>query len=199
MDGYSRMVAIFKVILPLAALALLSTVFMLSRNLNPTAIIPFAENEIAERLRDKQITSPVYSGTTSDGDEISVTARQASPGGLGTPATARDLHASIVSPDGLRITLNSETGTLGLAENRATFGGSVKIETNTGYVLETDLLNTSLNSIDANTPGQVTGDGPIGQLTAGNMTIRSEINDGSVHMLFNGGVKLIYTPKQLER
>ncbi|MBL4768371.1 MAG: hypothetical protein JKY94_11775 [Rhodobacteraceae bacterium] len=199
MDGYSRMVAIFKVILPLAALALLSTVFLLSRNLNPTATAPFAEHEIADRLRDKQITSPVFSSTTSKGDEILVTAKQASPGGPGAPATAVDLRASILSPDGLRITLNSKNGTLDIIKNRATFTGAVQIETNTGYVLETDLLNTSLNSIDADSPGQVIGNGPIGHLTAGNMTIRSENSDGSVHMLFNDGVKLIYTPKQPER
>lgn len=199
MDSYSRMVAIFKVILPLAALGLLSTVFLLSRNINPTATIPFAEHEIAERLRDKQITAPVFSGTTSNGDEISVTASQAIPGGSGEPATASDLRASIVSPDGLEITLRSKNGTLDFTGNRATFDGAVRIETTTGYLLETEKLHTALDSIDANTPGLVTGDAPIGHITAGNMTIRSENDDGPVHMLFNNGVKLIYTPKQPER
>lgn len=199
MDSYSRMVAILKVILPLAALGLLSTVFLLSRNLNPTATIPFAEHEIAERLRDKLITAPVFSSTTSHGDEISVTASQASPGGSGQPATAIDLRASIVSPDGLRITLRSERGTLDFIDNHATFDGAVRIETTTGYVLETEKLHTALDNIDANSPGQVTGTAPIGHITAGNMTIRSENDDGTVHMLFNNGVRLIYTPKQPER
>lgn len=199
MDRYSRMVAFFKVLLPLAALGLLSTVFLLSRNINPTATVPFAEHEIADRLREKQITAPVFSGTTENGDEISVTAAQASPGASGSPATAVELRASLLTPDGLRIMLRSKTGTVNFTEKRATFEGDVEIETTTGYVLETALLNTSLDSVEANSPGQVTGDSPIGHLIAGNMTITAGNDEGSLHMLFNNGVKLIYTPKQPER
>ena len=45
MDRYSRMVAIFKVLLPLAALAILSTLFLLSRTIDPTTTIPFADQD----------------------------------------------------------------------------------------------------------------------------------------------------------
>lgn len=199
MDRYSRMVAFFKVLLPLAALGLLATVFLFSRNINPTATIPFAENEIADRLRDKQITAPVFSGKTENGDEISVTATEASPGISGAPATAIDLRASLLTPVGLRIDLSSDNGTVDFSAKRATFQGDVEIATTTGYVLETALLNTSLDSVDADSPGEVTGDSPLGQLSAGNMTIRSENGNGAVHILFNDGVKLVYTPKQTER
>ena len=199
MDRYSRMVAFFKVLLPLAALGLLATVFLFSRNINPTATIPFADSEIAERLRDRQVTSPVYSGKTENGDEISVTATSASPGISGAPATAIDLRASLLTPDGLRIDLGSDNGTVDFSAKRATFKGDVEISTTTGYVLETALLNTSLDSVNANSPGKIAGDSPFGQLFAGNMTIRSEIDNGTVHILFNDGVKLVYTPKQTER
>lgn len=199
MDRYSRTVAVFKVLLPLAALALLSTVFLLSHNINPTATIPFSDHEVAERLRDKQITGPVFSATTRQGGEIRITASQARPGGAGTPATATDLRASITSPDGLRITLQSATGSLDLPDNRATFTGTVRIETTTGYVLATDVLHTSLDTIDASTPGQITGNSPIGRLIAGQMQIRADNGTGSVHMLFNNGVKLVYTPQYAGR
>ena len=43
MDRYSRMIAFLKVLLPLMALALLSTLFLLSQNTEPMASIPFAE------------------------------------------------------------------------------------------------------------------------------------------------------------
>ncbi|MBV1897323.1 MAG: hypothetical protein KUG70_12740 [Rhodobacteraceae bacterium] len=195
MDRYSRMVAIFKVLLPLAALGLLATVFLFSRNMNPTATIPFADNEIAERLRDRQVTAPVYSTRTADGDEISVTAAQASPSISGAPATAIDLRASLLTPVGLRIDLSSKNGTVDFFAKRATFQGDVEISTTTGYVLETALLNTSLDSVDADSPGDVTGNSPFGQLSAGNMTIRTEIDTGTVHILFNDGVKLVYTPE----
>ena len=54
MDRYSRMIVWLKVLLPLMALALLSTLFLLSRNVDPLASIPFAQAEIDERLKEKK-------------------------------------------------------------------------------------------------------------------------------------------------
>ncbi|MEO0504251.1 MAG: hypothetical protein AAFZ14_13070, partial [Pseudomonadota bacterium] len=70
MDRYSRFVAWLKVLLPLAALALLSTLFLLSRNTDPIAAVPFADDELLDRVRDEQITGPFFSGTTTDGDRV---------------------------------------------------------------------------------------------------------------------------------
>lgn len=80
-DRHSRVVSWLKVLFPLIALALLSTLFLLSRAIEPQAVIPFADKEVQERLRDQQITGPFYSGTTADGDLISFSAEK-----LTTPA-----------------------------------------------------------------------------------------------------------------
>jgi len=196
MDLYSRMVALFKVLLPLAALAILSTVFLLSRSVDPTATIPFAEQEMADRMRDQQVTAPFFSGTTSGGDEIMVTASIARPGGPNSPAEATDLDAQITMVDGVRINLQSDTGTVAVDKDLATFDGHVIITTSTGYVVLTDTLNTALSGITANTPGQIEGTGPLGEFTAGNMQIDTKTEGGPVHMLFKNGVKLIYDPKK---
>ena len=196
MDLYSRMVALLKVLLPLAALAILSTVFLLSRSVDPTATIPFAEQDMADRMRDQQVTAPFFSGTTSDGDEIMVTASIARPGGPNSPAEATDLSAQITMVDGVRITLRSDTGTVAVDKDLATFEGHVIITTTTGYVVLTDTLNSALSGITANTPGQIEGTGPLGEFTAGNMQIDTKTEGGTVHMLFNNGVKLIYDPKK---
>ena len=81
MDRYSRTVAYLKVLLPLTALALLSTLFLISRGIDTEAVIPFAQKDIEERMRGQQLTAPFFSGTTSGGDEIMVTASTARPGG----------------------------------------------------------------------------------------------------------------------
>ena len=57
-DRHSRVVSWLKVLFPLIALALLSTLFLLSRAIEPQAVIPFADNEVQERLRDQHITGP---------------------------------------------------------------------------------------------------------------------------------------------
>lgn len=199
MDGYSRMVQFLKVLLPLAALGLLSTLFLLSRSVDPNATIPFAEKEIEDRMRDQQVTGPFFSGTTAKGEEIVVTATRASPGSGDTPAQAVDLAAEIRLIDGQRIQLRSDMGQVEIDRDMAVFSGNVVIRSSDGIRIETEVLNTSLSGISGHTPGEITGDGPIGEFSAGNMELGEEKPGGPIHILFKNGVKLIYDPKKTER
>ncbi|MFW8593896.1 LPS export ABC transporter periplasmic protein LptC [Cribrihabitans neustonicus] len=199
MDRHSRAVAYLKVLLPLTALVLLSTLFMVSRGSDIEAVIPFAEKEIEDRLRGQQVTGPYFSGTTSSGDEIMVTASLARPGGAGAPAVAVNLEAEIRMAQGGRIALSSETGAVYPDRDRAEFAGSVTITSADGLTVETETLNTALSGLEAESPGPVRAHGAIGNLTAGNMRIRSKTEGGPVHMLFKDGVKLIYDPQKPER
>ena len=199
MDRYSRMVAFLKVLLPLAALGLLSTLFLISRSVNTEATIPFAEHEIEERMRGQQITAPFFSGTTAQGDEITVTASIARPGGSASPAVATDLVAVIRMADGGRLTLSSDTGSVQLDKDIASFSGNVEITSAAGLLVTTDLLNATLSGISADSPGPVQAKGPIGTLNAGTMQMQTKTEGGALHMLFNNGVKLVYDPRKSER
>ena len=198
MDIYSRFVAFFKVLLPLAALAILATLFLLSRGVDLDGPVPFAENEIADRLRDQQITAPFFSGTTPQGDEIMVTASLARPGGPDAPAEATDVTASLTKARGGRLTLDARTARADMASDMATFSGNVVIATSTGLIVRTEVLNTALHGVSGNTPGTVTGTGPFGDFTAGQMTFGAENDNGPLHVLFKSGVKLIYDPQKTE-
>ena len=193
------MVALFKVLLPLAALGILSTLFMLSRSVDPTAKIPFAEREMADRMRDQQVTAPFFSGTTAKGDEIIVTAGLARPERADAPAVATDLTARLTMADVVRITLTSDSGIVAVDKNIATFSGNVEITSTKGFVVQTDTLNTALDNVSGNTPGPITGTGPFGDFTAGQMQIQEISDGGPLHMLFKKGVKLVYDPKNPER
>lgn len=199
MDRYSRMVTFLKVILPLAALALLSTLFLISRGVNTEATIPFADHEIEERMRGQQITAPYFSGTTSQGDEITVTASIARPGGPTSPAVATDLVAVISTADGGRMTLSSDSGAVQLESDMASFSGNVEITSAAGLLVTTDLLNATLSGLSADSPGPVRAIGPIGALNAGTMQLQTKTQGGPLHMLFNNGVKLVYDPRKSER
>ncbi|MEY8828740.1 hypothetical protein AB9K34_10040 [Sedimentitalea sp. XS_ASV28] len=199
MDPYSRTVAILRVILPLSALAILATLFLLSRSEDQVATIPFTDADVSARTKGQQVTKPFFSGTTTKGDEISVTAESARPGNDTTPGDADNLNARLKTADGQLITLQSDSGSLGPAGDTARFTGNVRIETSTGLVVLTDVLNAALDGIAGSTPGAVTGSGPMGELSAGNMEFSAKTGDGDLHMLFKNGVKLIYDPKQLER
>jgi lipopolysaccharide export system protein LptC len=199
LDRYSRTIAFLKVLLPLTALAILATLFLLSRSEDTVATIPFAEDDVSSRTRDQQVTRPFFSGTTSKGEEILVTADSARPGNETKPGDADNLNARLKLAGGQLITLRSDSGTLSAGGDFVTFMGNVRIESSTGMVVLTEQMNTSLNGIQGHAPGLVNATGPLGDLTAGSMEFYAKSGDGDVHMLFKNGVKLVYDPKQMER
>ena len=197
MDRYSRLVAWLKVLLPLTALGLLSTLFLLSRNIDPMAAIPFAETEIAERLKGQQITAPFFSGTTSAGDRVTVSAgKMATRSGSNNEAS--DLSAQIDLASGTRVVLFSDTGAFDMLGGETMLSGDVVITTSTGYKLTSDALRTNFDTLSVESPGPVMGSGPFGTLNAGRMQLQRVEGNENAQLIFTNGVKLIYDPKSLE-
>jgi lipopolysaccharide export system protein LptC len=197
MDRYSRMVAWLKVLLPLMALGLLSTLFLLSRNIDPMAAIPFADSEIQDRLRDQQVTGPFFSGSTIRGDQISFSA-----GKMGTASndgtTAEDISAQIDLASGSRIVFFADRGVIDLAQDQSTLSGNVLITTSSGYKINSDRLIAAMSALSVESPKEVTATGPIGTLTAGAMRLNAPENAGNAQLVFTDGVKLIYDPQMIE-
>ena len=194
-DRYSRMVSLLKVAFPLAALALLSTLFLLARAMETDTAIPFADVEIQERLRDQQITGPFFSGTTQTGDQMSFSAKK-----LITPQEnvglnrAEEVLAKLETAKGATFQLQADIAELNIAGNSAVLSGSVSLATSTGYRINTDKLTSQISTLDVAAPHRVEATGPLGQLKAGNMRIFSPNGGETTQMLFSGGVKLVYTP-----
>ena len=84
MDLYSRIISLLRIFLPLAALVLLSTVFMMSQRIRPTAPIPFAPKEIEDRIAGHQVTA-IYEVTPVGSD-----ARLTDPLRYGAATEGRD-------------------------------------------------------------------------------------------------------------
>ncbi|MFY2823268.1 LPS export ABC transporter periplasmic protein LptC [Ruegeria sp. MALMAid1280] len=199
MDGHSRMVQFFKVVLPLVAILMLSTVFLLSRSIETNVSVPFTQQDIDERLADQVVTQPNYRGTTRKGEEVQIEAIRATQGREGSIPTAAEFRGRMNLSSGGVITLDSNSGMIRPDKNSATFVGDVVITSTDGTEITTDLLNTSLDEIRGDAPGQVNGTGIIGNFTAGSMSFGTEKTDGPVHILFTDGVKLIYEPEKAER
>lgn len=199
MDRHSRSIAYLKVLLPLAALVLLSTLFLIARRVQTDPVIPFAKFEMESRLRGQQVTSPFFTGTTEDGHEITIAAAKALPGGDQNSASATDLEAEIRTTEGRSILLLSDTGTVRPDKDTATLSGNVRILSADGTRVETDQLDTLLSGLEARSPGTVTATGPLGDFTAGTMRIFTKSKNGPVHIEFTDGVKLVYDPAKVER
>lgn len=196
-DRYSKMVLWLKVLLPLMALALLSTLFLLSRKIDPELAIPFADKEIQDRLRDQIVTGPFYYGTTADGDEIAFSADTLTtpPANAGTNR-ADGVKVVMDLASGAQINLTSDIGLFDIAGNLADLQGNVVITTSAGYRVQSDQMLAQLSSLDVRSPGPVQSDGPPGTLNAGRMVLSADDEGGAAQLVFTNGVKLIYTPQQ---
>lgn len=199
MDRYSRVVAFLKVLLPLAALALLSTLFLLSRSVDPTSTLPFSEAEVEARLSGQQITRPFFAGVTDRGDRITLAAEMARPETEAGPASAEGITARISPASGGLLTVEADAGRADTGSGSAEFVGNVRFRSSTGYELTSDLIRTALDEVDLRSPGPVRGTGPLGQLDAGAMEITGQGDANVTRMLFKNGVKLVYEPSKSER
>ena len=193
MDGYSRLIALLKVLLPLMALAILSTLFLLSRNSEPVAAIPFAEADIRDRVLGQQITGPFFSGTTSQGDKVSLSAGKIlTEGGVVGENAAEDVSAQFDLAGGTRIILFADEGLVSVSDSETSLSGNVVITTSTGYRMTTDTIVASMDRLDLRADSHVAASGPIGSLDAGAMAIHEPEGKESPHLLFTKGVRLVY-------
>ena len=185
-------------LLPLAALTILGTLFLVARSPDIDTAIPFARTEIEDRLRSQQMTSAHYSGTTRNGEQLTVTAETARPGASGEAPSASGLRAELRSRSGGTITFASDQGALDPAADTALFSGSVVVASDAGMTVRSERIETVLSGLSAYSPGPVQAEGEIGTLTAGTMRLETRYQGGPLHMLFNNGVKLVYDPTKTE-
>ena len=194
---HSTAVAWLKVTLPLAALGILSTLFLVSRTVDPEAAIPTSKVDIAERVREPRLTMPTWAGMTGDGAALAVTATEARPASGGTTgASAQALQATIDLPDGGRVDLVADSGRMQADGLAMTVAGRVVVTTSSGYRIATEALTARMDRTDLTSDTPVTATGPAGTLNAGSMHLTEAGGTERAYVLvFNGGVRLIYDPK----
>ena len=193
-DLHSRIVAWAKVILPLAALAILSTLFLFARAIDPQDAIPYAEVDVAERIREPRLTAPTYSGVTSDGSAITFQANEARPASDGGPARAEVMAVRVITPDGGQADLSAAFGTLNTDAGLLTLAGGVTLTTSTGYRIQTEALEARLDRTGLMARDSITAQAPAGQITAAGMTLQPVPDTDQYVMVFSGRVRLTYLP-----
>ncbi|HCZ00322.1 MAG: hypothetical protein A3D16_05980 [Rhodobacterales bacterium RIFCSPHIGHO2_02_FULL_62_130] len=195
---HSRLVAILKVALPLLALAILSSLFLFSRGINPEDAIPYADVDIADRLREPRMTGAGYSGMTEDGASLSLSAAEAVPGVDGK-ATARGVIGTLETPDGAKTQLAAVSVRLEQTTGMLELSDGVELTTSAGLVVQAQGFGVATDRTLVESRGSVSASGPIGQLTAGAVRLsRSETPEGAANyvLVFNNGVRLLYQPQQ---
>lgn len=200
-DGWTRLVRFLRIALPLLALALLSTVFLVARHLNPEDAIPYSDVDIADRLRDPRMTSPVYAGTTSDGADLRVTAETATPERPETDATtavgaaAQKVLGILTTPDGVQTDLRSLAAQMDITGDSVTFTGGVDLANGAGYRVQTDSMTARMDQTEVRSLAPVAATGPGTRITALEMVLKQDPTRADSYVLvFTGQVKLVYDP-----
>ncbi len=191
---HSTVVAGLKVLLPLTAVGLLATIFLLSRGGSDQPELTFFQDasEIPER---DTVTAPYYTGSTPEGHAVSITAASAQPMADDPAGVLADgLKASFRLTDGSRINITADQAGVNEPADRMSLTGGVVIDSSIGYLLETPGLQSALRAVNVDAPDGVTGTSPIGDLSAGALRIRDTGREGEVQMFFTKGVKLVYQP-----
>ena len=189
---YSQFVGFLKIILPLAALALMSTVFLFARAPSQENAIPYAEIEAL--AQEPRLSGAQLSGVTEDGSVIELTARTTRPAGDVISADA--LAAGIDTADGVRIDIRAGGGEIDNTARVARLTGLAHMQTSNGFEMEAAGFAADLET------GRITSDGalevqsPFGALTAGQLVIETPDGASGQVMLFQNGVRLVYTPQQ---
>lgn len=198
---YSRFVTILKVALPLLALGLLSTLFLISNKItDSSASLPFAEVDLTQRAREQQITAPFFSGRTSAGHLVAFSAEAARPDPE-DPArsSATKMDARLDLSDGTSITMSADHAEVDNGTHITRLTGGVIVTSSTGYEIRTEELVTHMRELQMVAPTAINGLAPGGTIAAGQLVIVGDKQSGETTLFFSEGVKLILKPGNSSR
>lgn len=192
--GRTRIVRWLRVLLPLAALAILSTLFLFSRHPEVDPRIPYAQVDAEQMARERRMVSPEYSGVTDDGAELSLRASEAAPATGNGSGSAREvrldwrrggtLSADLTAPEA-----GMDDGVIGLR-------GGVRMTTSSGWRLDAPSLDVATDRSRISAAEGVEAEAPFGSIRADRMDLqpRGATGDGEAVLNFSGSVRLIYQP-----
>ena len=194
MNRRSLIVAWLRVLLPLAALVVLSMLFLLSRKPDTGPSLPYAKVDAESLAGQPRITAPTYAGVTPDGSRLMLTADSATPAGK-AGGTASGLRLAWQGAEGLRADLAAPQAELDGGMIR--LDGGVEIATSTGWRLDAPRVDAATDRSRIMAKGGVVASAPFGRITADLATLERVPDDAAPahHLLnFTGAVRLLYQP-----
>ncbi len=189
----SRVVAWLRVLLPLAALAMLSTLFLWSGRPDPEAAIPYADVDGASLEGPPRITAPTWAGVTPDGARVLFSAASATPRAE-NGGRAERMRLDWAGPGGTVARATAPEAAMG--EQAVTLAGGVDLVLSSGWSLVAQTLSAARDRSEVTVDGGVEVIAPFGRLTAGQARLHrpADAAEGGEVLDFTGGVRLIYQP-----
>lgn len=199
----TRIVRWLRVLLPLVALAILSTMFMFSRKPDGEGQIPYAEVDARQMAQEPRVVAPEYAGVTGDGAEVTLRASDATPARDDANAALQEVNLEWRRPDGLTANLQAPDADIGDAV--IALSGGVDVELSSGWTLSAPDIDAATDRSHLGARNGVVANGPFGHITSEDMDIQPKTgenpqgaSENPVVIRFSGGVRLLYQPRASE-
>jgi lipopolysaccharide export system protein LptC len=199
LGGHTRLISTLKIALPLLAIVLLGTVFLVT---SPDdfrgPVLNFSEADRRALGQGMNILDANISGATAAGDTYAFRARKMySASASSTEVNAETLSGTIQQVGGRLIDMAGPRAIFDLEAQTFTLTGGAKLGTSDGYVAETPGLRGDLRAGLIESQGAITAQGPAGQISAGAMRLMfSQENPAENAVIwFGNGVKLTFVPE----
>ena len=192
---------IVRLVLPLGAIALLSTVFLFSRSIDPQRAVELANIDVAELAREPRIGAARFAAVTPDETAMTVTAESVRSGQV--LQQNAPLLLSLENPAGVLtfaserlVEFRGQKGRIDQAEDLIRLDGDVRLETSDGYSAHMPELLAALSKTHIKGIGGVIAEGPPGEISADFVELMpSPANPGGYLLAFRGNVRLLYVPE----
>jgi len=192
-DNYSFFIAWVKTLLPIAALGMLSTIFLFSGKVDVTKSLPYAELNVDEIIREQRITKPYFTGISKSGIEFALSAAYATPN-PNQPAilNVSELKLEFKSQQGSTAEITAGLGLINAETKSAKISQGVRMASKLNFWITTETLDINFDKSYASTNGPFKGVFSLGSIESGNMVL--EMITGNQQILFTNGVRMLYTP-----
>lgn len=196
-----RLLRILRTALLLGALVLLSTIFLLSRSIDPELAIRQSELDIDELTRAPRIGTARMASVTRE--DTAITVEAVTVRALSDVEEMAPLRMELDQPIGRlefpsarQVDFQGNTGLLDQDADLLTMHGEVVLHSSDGYIVHTAILTAALNRTEIHGTGGVRGTGPPGEIEADTLQVLPSPADPSGYLLaFRGNVRVIYTPE----
>jgi lipopolysaccharide export system protein LptC len=195
---HSRVVAILKIGLPLVALGMLASLFLVQTEDRLGDGLKFSQGDIDALGSGLQITNPTFTGTTRGQDSFRFTADLVVPDAAPPQRAAiTRLSGEVELHNGPTVRVDAATGDLDIPTERLDLAGDVFIETSGGYTITADKATLDLKSGSMVAGDQVVSIGPLGRIDSGSLRIAPAAATGEARRFsFGNGVRLVYDPPE---
>lgn len=191
---HSAIVRSMRLILPIAALAVVVMIMSWKSDINPVTPVP-REEVSPETVSQNELINPKFGSEDSRGQQYSITADKATQNAddMNTLMLEKPV-ADMTLTSGGTVSLKASNGEYKQQEKGLILNGNVEVQHDSGYKIQTERMSIDVAGQIINSNSPVTGHGPEADISASGLNV----NGQSKVLIFNGPAKLTLHPASLK-